>query len=132
MKLKFVLLILAIAQGAVAASFQRLECKGEDFTFFNLDGEWSTRLGDITHNYSTANVVCPAQVSEVLRTSGKVRCYGSWHWDTRGNKLSYDSLAWVEITKIGTQISAVTQTNRAYKLKIKSMKCQLQTIESKD
>lgn len=128
MKLKTILaLILSIiAQAAMGEDQLQLKCSGgRNHTFFSLRKVGIHSHGTLVHNYSVASVICP-QSAEALRTPGKMKCYGSWHWDSLINgEISNDSIAWVEITNSGQKITAIMQTSQVYYSVLKTMNCEL-------
>lgn len=129
MKLGLLILILSLAQQGLAVTLTELSCKGEDHTFFSIGTGRAAGLGQLMHNYSSGNVICPHSFFEALKIASKIKCYGSWHWDHTRGSTTLESLAWVEITRTGSQITAVTQTNRVYGQRIKNMNCRLTTTE---
>ena len=129
MKLGLFILGLSLTQNVLATGHAQLSCKGAGHTQFGIGTQKSERIGNLVHNYSAAQVACPLSISEFLKNTVKMRCYGSWLYDRNNEGTSYESLAWIEITRSGSQITAVTQTNRVYGQRIKNMNCSLTTTE---
>lgn len=129
MKSGLLILILSLSQQGLAVTLTQLACKGKDHTQFSIGTGRAAGLGHLIHNYSSGNVICPHNFFDALKTASKIKCYGSWHWDQTRDNTVVESLAWIEITRSGSHITAVTQTNRIYGQRIKNMNCTLTTTE---
>ncbi len=130
MKLKLIgLLTVTILTSLAQAEGQRqLICQSEnEHLWVTLSaGGW----GSIVYNYSSASVSCAHNALYYLKDVSTLRCYGSWHSDSEfktAHKV-VDSLAWVEITNDGKNITARTQTNRVYGSQKLKLKCEIKNV----